>query len=307
MKIPPATVYDTIIRYGETNSFKDKPGRGRKVGSYNKKIDKSVTTTLVKNKSMSVRDIAKKCKTTKSTVQDIKRRHGLKTYKKRKVPKRPPTQLERAKNRSGKLYKHQVEKNFDCILMDDETYVKLDFKTLSGPQFYTKARNELITESEMSIAVEKFEPKILVWQAICQCGKKSTPFFTRGTINAEIYRRECLQKRLKPFLAKHKKSVFFWPDLATAHYAAENVKWYKNNNIEFCDKNMNPPNCPQLRTIEKYWANIKRILIKTGRTAKNDKDFKRFWNAAAKKITERDVQNLMRHVKSKVREFYRGD
>ena len=78
--------------------------------------------------------------------------------------------------------------------MDDETYVKFDFKTLPGAQYSTKTTDEVLAESYISIPVEKFGAKVLVWQAICQCGKKTTPFVSTGTINTDIYVKECLTK-----------------------------------------------------------------------------------------------------------------
>lgn len=60
LNLSKTTVYSTIKRFGENHTFKDLPGRGRKVGSYNKKKDKDVMSSILKNRSMSVRDIGKK-------------------------------------------------------------------------------------------------------------------------------------------------------------------------------------------------------------------------------------------------------
>ena len=78
--------------------------------------------------------------------------------------------------------------------MDDETYVKMDFKTLKGPQYVTKLVDENFLLDETTVGIEKFVKKILVWQAICQCGLRSRKFLTIITIK-EIYTNECLKKR----------------------------------------------------------------------------------------------------------------
>ena len=137
--------------------------------------------------------------------------------------------------------------------------------------------------------------------------KKTTPFFSTGTINTDIYVKECLTKRLKPFLKNHKRSSFFWSDLATAHYSDWTLEWLEENKINVCQKNMNPPNCHKLRPIERYWARIKSTLRKTGKTAQDVQRFKRLWNAAAKEVTEDGVQNLMCNIKPKIRKFFRGE
>ena len=89
--------------------------------------------------------------------------------------------------------------------------------------------------------------KFLVWQALCSCGDRSSNFVTSGTINSEIYVKECLRKRLLPFINKHRGSAFFWPDLASCHYSKMALDWYKDNNINFVPKEANPSNCPELR------------------------------------------------------------
>jgi hypothetical protein len=50
------------------------------------------------------------------------------------------------------------------------------------------------------------------------------------------------------------------------------MAWYEANKADFVPKNMNPPNCPKFRPIERYWANITRKMKKTGTVVKKDKD-----------------------------------
>jgi hypothetical protein len=58
-------------------------------------------------------------------------------------------------------------------------------------------------------------------------------------------------------------------------------------------KCINPPNCPPFRPIERYWAIVKRILKKTGKVVNANKGFQNSWNAAARKVSSKVVQNLM--------------
>jgi hypothetical protein len=74
----------------------------------------------------------------------------------------------------------------------------------------------------------------------------------------------------------------------------------KANNIRFVEKDINPPNVPQCRPIERYWALVKGILRKTGQAAKNQTDFTRKWNAASKKVTYDFVERLMHGVRKKI-------
>lgn len=189
--------------------------------------------------------------------------------------------------------------------MDDETYVKMDTTTLPGPQFYTAKVGENVPDNVKKIPVEKFGKKVLVWQAICSCGKKSSSFYTIGTIGGEMYRKECISKRLLTFYRAHDIPPLFWPDLASAHYANETLELLKAKNIEYVRKEDNPPNCPELRPIERYWAIVKREARNDGQEAANLTEFKKIWAAVARKVNSDVVQNLMNRVKSKVRSYYR--
>lgn len=294
------TVQKTIKRFTEHYTLKDLPGRGKKKGATRPDLDKKVLATYKRRKEISVRDCALKCGTTIGMVQRAKRRANLKTYKKQKRPKRSKIQNESVKTRSRKLYRHILKKKESCIIMDDETYVKMDYKTLPGPQFYTTVKSVEVPNSEKSIFCEKFGKKVLVWQAICQCGKVSSPFFTTDNLNHQIYLKECLQKRLLPLIRSHKAKPLFWPDLASCHYAKSVVNWYEKQNIEYVKKEMNPPNCPEVRPIEKFWAVIKSDLKKIRRPADTMEKFKSDWNRVVKKRGETLAKNLMKDIHKKL-------
>ena len=53
--------------------------------------------------------------------------------------------------------------------------------------------------------MQKFAKKFLV----CECSERSSCFVTTGTINTEIYIKECLKKRLLPFLRSHTGNPLF--------------------------------------------------------------------------------------------------
>ena len=155
---------------------------------------------------------------------------------------------------------------------------------------FTPPVNEGGSKNNLGPKKSKFAKKFLVWQAICSCGDRSSNFVTSGTINSEIYVKECLQKRLLPFISKHRGSAFFWPDLASCHYSKMALDWYKDNNINFVPKEANPPNCPELRPIERYWALFKRKLKSTKKGTQDMKVFKRKWNEAVRTVTETTIK-----------------
>lgn len=153
--------------------------------------------------------------------------------------------------------------------------------------------------------MEKFGEKYLIWQAICSCGKRTRSFITKGTINADIYMEKCIKKILLPFIRQHEGNVLYWPDLATAHYARATQECLASNNVQCVPKEMNPPNCPQLRPIERYWALVKAELRKNCDPAVAEQDFHKKWKKHANKVNQTTVQNLMAGLKKKLRCFSR--
>lgn len=300
-KVSPSGVHKLIKKFGETTVLQDLPKSGRKRGTWDSALEKKVMRMFLQKPSLSVRDAAKKANTSPSTIQRIKLRCNLKTYKKQKQPKRDDKQTAAVRKRTRKLYDRVLTKKSLCIVMDDETYCKFDFKTLPGSQFITVPASKNVSQKDKSICVEKFGKKILVWQAICQCGLRSKAFFTTENLNAELYRKECLQKRLLPIIRKHRIPTLFWPDLASCHYSKATLEWYKANKVDVVEKDMNPPNCPEVRPIERYWAIMKRHLQKNVKAATSVNDFKKKWNRASDKVTDLVVQNLMKNIKKKVR------
>ena len=96
---------------------------------------------------------------------------------------------------------------------------------------------------------------------------------TKSTINAQVYQKECLEKRLVPFYEKNKVSAIFCLDLATAHYAKCTLHLLNAKGIQFVAKDENLPNALELRSIVRYWANVKRNLIKKHTKAGNIEEF----------------------------------
>jgi hypothetical protein len=68
---------------------------------------------------------------------------------------------------------------------------------------------------------------------------------------------------------------------------------YETNQVDVIPKAMNPPNCPQLRPIEQFWAIVKRKLKKSGRSATDAKQMLQKWNFHAGKVSTELVQKLM--------------
>ena len=158
----------------------------------------------------------------------MKRNYGYKSYKKKKVPRRDEKQENVAICRSKLLYKKLCAKK-SCLIIDDETYCAAYFRSLPGHQYYSATNRKKLNSKYKCIGMQKFAKRFLVWQAICECGERSSCFVITGTINTEIYIKECLKKRLLPFLRSHTGNPLFWPDLASCHYTGTTLNWLREH------------------------------------------------------------------------------
>lgn len=301
-KVYRKTVSEVIKRFKEDLTVNRREGSGRKKGFHSPKKVKKAINLFRKNPNTSVRKVAQKVGCSSTTVQKIKAVSGLKSYKVQKVPDRNAVKNKEAKTRAKKL-KADFFQKYSCCVMDDETYVLADFSQLPGLEFYTADHRGGVDEEFRVKKQTKFPKKFLVWQAICSCSQRSEIFISQGSINSKIYVEECLEKRLLPFLTKHRVSTFFWPDLASCHYSKATKEWYGANGVVLVPKEANPPNCPELRPIERYWALVKRELKKTKKSAKTDKELIRKWKEASRKVPETTIKAMMEGIPEKIKNF----
>lgn len=304
LKMPKSTVNGVIKRYKDSLTIDRKPGSGGKSRVANKKLVKGVALSFRKNPGLSNRDRARKFKVSESYIRKLKSSHGYNSYSVIKHPNRNDKADLLAKRLTRKLYNKTLTKTKGCIIMDDETYVKCDFKQLPACNFYVSTMRGNVPNRFKFVLQDKFAKKMMVWQALCSCGRKSKGFVTTSTMDRHMYINECLQKRLLPLIKSHRTKPTFWPDSATIHYANDTLGWYKANKVAYIAKDGNPKNCPHLRPIEKYWAIVKRKLNKAGGAAKDVKQMYGKWNKAAATVTPKGVQALMGSINKHARDFY---
>lgn len=136
LKIAKSTVTKVLKNFQQRLTLKRKVGSGGNHDSRFVAERKKVIKEFKKKPNISVRDVAKKVKMSPSFVQKVKKSAGLKSFKVGVAPNRNDSQNKSAKSRSRKLYDTML-KEYDCIILDDETYCKADFKQIPGLQFYT--------------------------------------------------------------------------------------------------------------------------------------------------------------------------
>ena len=122
-----------------------------------------------------------------------------------------------------------------------------------------------------------------------------------SSVNSAIYIKECLEKRLLPFIVEFHidGNYIFWPDLASAHYSNETQAWLRGK-VKYVPKHLNPSKCPK-RPIENFWGCLAQKVYEGGWEAKTEQ---RLIDRIHRKLREFDlksVEYLMRGVKAKVK------
>ncbi len=304
------TIRNIILRYEERGTAITKSPPGAKPKPQNLNLKERIKKVIEKNRSISCRNAALKLHISKSHYNEIKvHKLGIKAYRKKLALKYKGDQEIRAKKACRKIYRQKVLKNpTKVLIIDDETYVPEDPKLIPGVEFYhCKNRSGVPVEQTLK-AKEKFPKKYLIWQAIDEHGNASCPYVSMGTMTGEIYLKECLKKRLLPFIKKHHKveDIVLWMDLAPAHYKAEVIEWLKANNIDFITKRDNAPNVPQARPIEKFWAICKAEYKKRKVGAKNVKSMAKIWTNISNKKAGESAQKLMKEARRNLRAIAYG-
>lgn len=301
------SIYRIIRRYeqsGEVN-FKKIPGRPR-VQTSPKKV-RRVKAAFTKDPTTSVRVAARKLNLDKSAVSRIKVHDlGIKAQTQKKAPKYIKNQEQRAKTGLRKVYKKTREK---VLVIDDETYVTFDPSQLPGRKFFHAQNINEVKYEDRFKKITKFPKKYLIWQAMDEEGHISQTYISDGTMNADVYLNECLKKRLIPFIKQHHEidEVLFWPDLATSHYANTVKNFLVEEKVDFVQKKDNPPNVPQARGIELFWALCKQRYSTRKVEPKNLHGFKLIWQKISKQVAGEVGIDVMRHAAKMIREIgYKG-
>jgi hypothetical protein len=305
MGLKKRSIYSIISRIENKVSLKRSIGSGRKAVKMNHKRIESLINSFDGKKGISQRKQALKYKISQPYVSKILGWAGVKYYKRGNKPKTSPEQDIKIKKRLNLLSKTKFRpSNGLKIVMDDESYFSLSGENMPGNDGYYSS-NKSTTDIEVKYRTKaKFPAKILVWVAISENGRSNAYFAPKNcAIDSKTYSKECIIKRLIPFLRTHHEDgqYLFWPDLAPAHYSKNTIAVLKENNINFVNREDNPPNVPQLRPIERFWSLLKSKVYEKDWKAKNIDHLKTRIKQKLREISPKEIINLMKKVKTNVR------
>lgn len=266
----PTTIRRIIDRFNAGIAISHQSGAGRPVVKMSESKVKLLLKHFDHQKGRSCRNAAARFKVSKSYVGKIlKTKSSIRCHKKTTIPKRTEKQKSLARSKCARLSKFL--KNIP-IVMDDESYFTLSHATINGNGTFYSSNVAKTPASVKYRPKAKFEEKVLVWVAASSKGL-SKPLITKSglAVNQDIYREQCIRRRLVPFLNLHHSdgNYQFWPDLASSHYAESVMDYMIENGVNFVEKYDNPANLPEVRPIEDFWAILKGQVYKNGWEAKS--------------------------------------
>ena len=301
--IPESTIYSIIQTYERNKTFKDLPrcGRPRKLGT---REVKRLVNSFKNRDGKSLRVEAKKFSVCHKTISNYLTRNKVQHRKKERAPLVTSNQLEKITRTSRKL----ATKTFvgKSVVMDDEKYFTYGNSSVAGNDGYYTNDKSTTPDDVRFQQKSKFEPKVLMWIAISEKGI-SQPYFQESStaITSETYINKCLRPRLIPYLKRNynQDDYVFWPDLASAHYSKTTTDFLNANLVNFVEKHDNPPNVPQARPIENFWALLSSRVYKHGWRANSKPQLIRRIKKMLKEVTENELQGLFKDLRGKLRKI----
>ena len=153
---------------------------------------------------LSQRKIARQFKVHYSTISRIRqRRTSIVIRKRREVPKMNNEQQQvRTRKNCGKLYRKLL--NGCDLVMDDGKYFKLTGNNVTGNRYFYSTDSAAAPSKVKFQCKTKFEAKVMIWMVMSSKGTSDVYVHKSiQAVNQETYLKECINKRLLPFIAKY--------------------------------------------------------------------------------------------------------
>lgn len=299
--VPRRSIYRYIDLWRKGATPIRRQGSGRNLTIMTKKNLKRLENLIDGQSGISTRQLAKKFDCTHSyIVKTIKKKTNIKYRKKEEIPTRSEQQLAQLQTRCGRMCRKFKGLQF---ILDDESYFTFSHSNKNSNAGFWSSDIENVPKNVKYKTKAKFEKKLLVWIAISPQGI-SKPFIAPSglAVNKETYLKNCIIKRLLPFIEKHHSDskYVFWPDLALCHYAKSVVQSLKEKNVVFVEKADNPAAVPELRPIEKFWSILKGLVYAKNWKAESTVQLRNRILYCLKKVDVGVVQGMCKVVYSKL-------
>ena len=94
--------------------------------------------------------------------------------------------------------------------------------------------------------------------------------------------------------------------MASIHYDKDVLSWLRSHKIQFIERADNCPNCPQVRPIKIFWANVKKMYSQESKVCDSLKKFAKKWSALSDTVARISGHAIMSTVRRRLREVSRN-
>lgn len=267
-----------IKQFEETRSTKRRVGSGRP-----KSVSTEENVAVVVNLScsqenapgthLSQRQISKDLGITRSSVQVIQKKAGLKAFKRIKVSRRDDKVKGKRKSRCRKLLDKFSTSDVRTIIFTDEKDFSVEIaKNHHNDAIYGTSKKD-IPVSRLYHESSRFSKKIMVSAGISWKGKTNIHIYPSGEkVNTTVY-TAYLQRSLLPDCRRlYGNNYIFQQDGASAHTSEVTQSYLKDSTPNFISKTEWPPQSPDANPMDYAIWNILAEKVYAKRNEKFSED-----------------------------------
>ena len=201
-----------------------------------------------------------------------------------------------------------IPRNCD-ITLGDEKFFTLSTADVEGNAYFYSTDPSTAPIDIKFKKMMKFEPKIMVWMAVSS--KDTSDVYVHRSneaIHQDVYLNECIIKRLLPLVQNyHQNDEFiFWLDLAPAHFSKIVQARSVDEKIPCVSYQNNPPNVPQVRSIETVWALLAQKVYENNWEAKTLDVLASRIKQKVRELDKTTLQAMFRDVLKNLRHMWRN-
>ena len=220
--------------------------------------EQEVVAKLKTKDPPSYRDLATQYPVSKSTIFNIKEKHGLHTVKKPRVHAMSDLTIRKRIERCLPLAEKLESYGLERLVTSDEAWFYL--RGTEGKR-EIQHLNPGETRRDAEVLPVKNHPQgVMVWTGICERGIIGPLFVESGAkINSKYYIDSILTPAINQTNQLYPDGRFLWhQDSAPAHASRMTASWLKNNDVDFISKEEWLPSSPDCAPCDFFlWGYVK--------------------------------------------------
>lgn len=248
------TIENTVRRFRETGTTKDRPRSGRPATATTPIITRSIRDKIRHNPKRSLRKVAKELNISEKTVRNyVKKRLGLQPIKLQKSHALTDDSKQKRLQRCRELLKRfKPVDTLDILFTDEKLFTVEQSFNHQNDRIWSKSVKDANNNGRY-VSRKGHPASVMVWAGVTATGKTPLVFVDQGVkVNSQNYLNDILKKHVLPWSQTHfaGRNWTFQQDSAPAHKAKVVQAWCKNNFPSMITSAEWPPYSPDLNPLD---------------------------------------------------------